>query len=338
MKYEYNSFLEPYICAFLEQKKKSVSSFTYAHLCGVLQHFDHNVVDNGYTDLNFTEEQVFQWMSTLKVKNSTISCYVTGIKSFFTFLEGYGFHPFSPSSHRGSDEYIAYDFSDEEIDLIFSIADNYVPGMHPVSPDKPHPRRKYKYIQFELPMFLRLLFGCGLRREEAACLTLRDINFQNRSLIIRKTKSHEYRIVPMDQSLSNILFEYCKCLGLGSDMNAYIFPGVDFSNPIPAYCFQNYFKRVLTKAGISLIGRKKHERGPCLHCFRHAFVHRSFKKGVQEGWATHDQVPWLSVYLGHKGLQETEKYLKTNSDMFDDEIDLFESFSMNVYPEVNFNE
>ena len=338
MIYEYSSILKPYISLFLEQQKKIVGTFTYAHFCGVLQNFDHYVVKQRYTDFNFTEEQILQWIRTIQGKSSTVGSYVYILKSFFLFLTGYRFHPFLPSSPKVRDDYMAYDYSNEEIDLIISIADNYTLCMHPISPDHPHSRRKYSYVPFELPMFLRILLGCGLRREEASTLMMRDIDFQNNTLIIRKSKSGEYRIVPMDISLATILSQYCIALGLGEDPNAFIFPGTDFSNPLPGYCFKNHFNRILLMAGITMEDRKRHERGPCLHTIRHTFAHRSFKKGTNEGWAMNDQIPWLSVYLGHKSLLETEKYLKFNSEMFAEEIAPFDSYSMDLYPEVSFDE
>ena len=127
-------------------------------------------------------------------------------------------------------------------------------------------------------------------------------------------------------------------LTLGTDKAAYIFPGADFSEPIPSICFRRYFTRVLKKCGISFPGKKKYQRGPCLHCLRHAFAHASFQKGMGEGWAVDDQIPWLSVYLGHKNLQETERYLKYNNEVFTDEIISFESYSADLFPEVIFDE
>ena len=334
----YKSFLEPYISSYLELQKKTVCAFTYAHMCGVLQHFDRFVLSHGCNDCSFTEEQVFGWMSTLVGKPSTIGSYVSYVKSFFGFLGGYGFRPFLPSYHGGSEDYMAYEFSDEEIASILSTADDYAFRPPLDSQDRRRSPRKYKHSQYEFPMLLRLLFGCGLRLEEASTLILRDIDFGNNTITIRKSKSREYRIIPMDSSLASILSDYCLAMGIGVDPDAYIFPGADSTSPIPSYCFRNRFNLVLAMAGISPEGRKKHERGPCIHCLRHAFAHRSFKQGIHDGWAIDDQIPWLSVYLGHKSLRETEKYLKFNSEMFTDEIKPFESYSADLYPGVNFDE
>lgn len=220
MIYEYISILKPYIIEFLIQQKQIVSKFCYKHRCAILQNFDHFVSTYDYKNLNFTEEQLFHWMETLKGKPTTLNSYVSTLRTFFKFLTGYGFHPFMPPYYKENNDYIAYEFSDNEIDRIISCADNYVLCPNPQSIDKPHPNRKYVYIQYELPMILRILLGCGLRLEEASTLKLKDINFTTDTLTIRKTKSNEYRIVPMDSSLSKILAKYCNSMKLGVNSEA----------------------------------------------------------------------------------------------------------------------
>ena len=37
--------------------------------------------------------------------------------------------------------------------------------------------------------------------------------------------------------------------------------------------------------------------------------------------------PYLSIYLGHDSLKETEKYLKFSSEMFPDAMELFDSYT-----------
>lgn len=42
-------------------------------------------------------------------------------------------------------------------------------------------------------------------------------------------------------------------------------------------------------------------------------------------------MPFLSVYLGHHDMDETEKYLKFSGDMFPEYIELFEDFASGVF-------
>ena len=50
-----------------------------------------------------------------------------------------------------------------------------------------------------------------------------------------------------------------------------------------------------------------------------------------------DAVPFLSTYLGHDSLQETEKYLKYSGDHFSDAVKMFDEFTGGLFPEVKFD-
>lgn len=47
----------------------------------------------------------------------------------------------------------------------------------------------------------------------------------------------------------------------------------------------------------------------------------SFAKAEREGRHLDDAVPFLSVYLGHAGINETAKYLKFSNELFPEAID-----------------
>lgn len=88
--------------------------------------------------------------------------------------------------------------------------------------------------------------------------------------------------------------------------------------------------------GIRLENRKKHERGPCLHCFRHVFAFKSFSQAERQGRHLDDSIPFLSIYLGHDGINETAKYLKFSNELFPESIDAFGDFMSGLLPEVDY--
>ena len=64
---------------------------------------------------------------------------------------------------------------------------------------------------------------------------------------------------------------------------------------------------------------------------------KSFAKNEKDGMNTRDAVPFLSTYLGHDSLQETEKYLKYSGDYFSDTVMMFDEFADGLFPEVKFD-
>ena len=65
---------------------------------------------------------------------------------------------------------------------------------------------------------------------------------------------------------------------------------------------------------------------------------KSFSNLEKNGQKIDDMIPYLSIYLGHESLRETEKYLKFSSELFPDEMKLFEKYTTQVFPEVNYDE
>lgn len=99
----------------------------------------------------------------------------------------------------------------------------------------------------------------------------------------------------------------------------------------------NKFHNVLLKLNIYDHSGYK-TRGPCLHCLRHYFVINSLRKLIAEGIPIDNYIPYLSIYLGHDSLDETEKYLKFSPDIFTDEVELFSESILDILPEVENDE
>ena len=47
---------------------------------------------------------------------------------------------------------------------------------------------------------------------------------------------------------------------------------------------------------------------------------------------------YLSIYLGHRNLMQTERYMKFTTDMFADEFHKFADYSASIFPEVHYEE
>jgi integrase len=93
---------------------------------------------------------------------------------------------------------------------------------------------------------------------------------------------------------------------------------------------------ILNANGIEQNNRKKHERGPCLHCFRHVFAFKSFEQAERAGRHLDDAIPYLSIYLGHDSLDETSKYLKFSSELFPDAVETYGTYMEDLLPEIDY--
>jgi len=61
---------------------------------------------------------------------------------------------------------------------------------------------------YELKLIFALLYGCGLRRTEAANLRIKDVNFDKKTVFVEQGKCYKDRIVPMSAGVYKDLQDY----------------------------------------------------------------------------------------------------------------------------------
>jgi integrase len=71
--------------------------------------------------------------------------------------------------------------------------------------------------------------------------------------------------------------------------------------------------KILGEAGIQYLGGGK---GPRVHDWRHTFAVNSFKQMIDNKIDMYVSLPILSVYLGHKTIMATERYLRLTVSMY----------------------
>ena len=266
-----------------------------------------------------------QWVSTLTGTDGSKENEIIVVRQFLKYMNLNGHKAFIPVIPKVHDNYSPYIFSDVELEMIFRSADDITIRN----------KTACKYIAIEFPVILRLLFSCGLRIGETIRIRMKDVDLENGVLRLIDTKGAKHRLVPMSEKMTNILARYCFSMGLVEDEQAWLFPGNDEGTHISNESVKNRFKWILKDNGIELKNRKKHERGPCLHCMRHVFAFKSFRQTEKLGVSMTDSVPFLSIYLGHDSLNETEKYLKFSSEIYPETTELFGTFIKELLPEVD---
>ena len=94
------------------------------------------------------------------------------------------------------------------------------------------------------------------------------------------------------------------------------------------------FNGILCSLGIKNPQNAKYrQRGPCLHSLRHTFTMQSFIKAATEGRSFMETVPFLSTYLGHHGLMQTDVYLKARHELYTQAHKTIEDYTFDVFPE-----
>lgn len=322
----FKSIYADQMAQYYSLRSKVLSESAKKHELCYLRRFDDFI--NGQLNSKgcLTESFISKWTGTLKGKTSSIENEVVVIRQFLSYLRLSGETLFLPAVPKVRDDYVPYIFSDAELEAIFRSADNIVQKEKKTDP----------YLVIEFPVILRLLYSCGLRIGETIKIDMSDVDFDNGVLHLINTKGDKHRLVPMSESMTDIIVRYSMAMGLYGKKDGWLFPSSKGDGPISHASVRHRFEIILRDNGIRLENRQKQERGPCLHCMRHVFAFKSFLQAEKEGRHLDDAIPFLSIYLGHDSLNETAKYLKFSSELFPESVDTFGDFMNELLPEVDY--
>ena len=261
-------------------------------------------------EIKITEKMITEYMESLNKKSqSTLFTYECIVRQFSKFLKNQGYNNiYVLEKHhvKNPRDYIPHVFSHSEIMRIFKVIDEL---------DFKH----HKELKLFYQTFFRLLYTTGLRLGEALNLKVDDVDLDNNIITIHSGKGNVSRLVPFKDSLAAWLKEYKAKNSKKTD--TYFFEsrygGRKSNNTVSDF----FRKTILRKSNISSAPQNGHSRGACVHSFRHTFACNSLDQMVTEGIDPYCALPYLSVYLGHTSVTNTEIYLRLTIQHYDEIID-----------------
>jgi integrase/recombinase XerD len=143
---------------------------------------------------------------------------------------------------------------------------------------------------------LLLLSRLGLRAKEVANLQLHDVDWVNGSLLIRSSKTHAERLLPLAQDVGEALLAYLRT-GRPATLSRHLF--LEHTAPYrprhTASAMSTIVKRLLATAGIA-------RQSSGAHLFRHPVATQRVHRGAS--------VTDVADVLGHQPVQTTGLYAK----------------------------
>lgn len=135
-------------------------------------------------------------------------------------------------------------------------------------------------------IILHLCYACGLRRNEAAELTVKDIDLISCLLYIRKGKGKKRRVIPFTKQVQR-------------DIRGFIFSSERESTLLNITAERIYieFSYLLKKTGL-------YKQNFTLHCLRHTIATQLLEQGME--------LEKVRDFLGHEYLSTTQIYTRIN--------------------------
>jgi len=192
----------------------------------------------------------------------------------------------------------------------------------PIFPVVPEDQPDWKWVDVDIQstillaiperdrfLFLFLaLHGC--RPSEARALKVKDLDFSQKSIAIRRTfsgrssnilmehtKTKKMRLIPSNPEMFSILKEICK----DKLPEAFVFVNPRTGKPYAKSTFQELWHDACEKAGVKI---KPYEG------LRHSFASQRVSRGVD--------IYLISKVLGHSDIRTTQRYAHTNLDALKD--------------------
>jgi integrase len=308
------------LTSFMEFAGLSVSDLR--HYQTTLCALDSFLCKEGLTEKRLDADRVSRWLDGFThIKDSTKQGKLTCVRRFSAYLRTLDIETTLPEFKSVASDFMPYVFSEDEMTQIFEVVDD-------LSITRPKSR-----ITAEFPMLLRLLYGCGLRLGEAVMLSWDDIDLHDGIITIKFAKNNKQRRIPMSGELTRTLALYRNAPCFGMEEHGFLF-GRDGCKHRSNRSYWSLFDSILCELGIKNRQTMRHgSRGPCIHSLRHTFTMHSFLKAEAAGYEFMEVVPFLSTYLGHSGLMETDKYLRAHYRLYEKAHATIADYTRDVFPE-----
>lgn len=169
---------------------------------------------------------------------------------------------------------------------------------------------------------LLLLYGAGLRLQEAVNLDCADVDWKEAVLIIRQTKFLKTRLVPIGKTLVRALDRYAR---LRTRPTGPQFFTTRSGARVNKELIQDYFVVLRKYANVHRVDGAHYQ--PRLHDLRHTFAVHCLTSMYRQGSDVQELLPYLSTYLGHVRIQATQIYLTMTPELLHEAGNRFERYA-----------
>jgi integrase len=265
----------------------------------ILRAFNHWFVHTGAADLS--AETFTAWCQTLQHLTSGVRRrHMRVVRNFCLYQRRRDPHCFVPDPqsfppfHQPRPPYI---FRPEDITRVLQVANQLAP-----TPGSPLRAQVYR-------LAVVLLYTTGVRRRELVRLTVGDYARSERTLLVRESKFHKSRYVPLSDDTVG-------------EMNAYLDLRRQFPLPIapqtPLLWHRYHPGNAYTGAGLAQGLRQLFRTAdiravdaqlPRVHDLRHTFAVHALGRWYQDGADVQAKLPLLATYMGHVSIHSTAYYL-----------------------------
>ena len=236
------------------------------------KYFDRNMLLSEITERTYKDYVVYL-CDTLE-NDVSVNSYLRDLITTFHFWMNEGYIPHFKMQAIKVDKHSIETYSDGELKILLQ------------KPDL----RKCKFTEYQCWVQTNFLFSTGVRQRSLINIRVKDVDLFNNIVNVNVTKSRKALVVPISQTMANILKEYLTYRQ---------------HETTDDYLFCNVFGKPLTKSAnyhqLYVYNKNRGVETTGIHRYRHTFA----KQWILNG----GNVVALQKILGHSNLAITQNYI-----------------------------
>lgn len=324
-------------------KEHLKSFYEYKKLCGYVYEkeespiylFDRYYASLGINEILFTRDIVEPFIYLKegeRIANQSFRATVLRQFGKYLFINGIidNIYIIPPISQKGEKEYIPYIFEQEELKSIVSFLEEYQNIVYE------NGYNSFINVKRAVTISIKILMSTGMRVGELLNMKRKDVDFENSLFIIEIAKNSNQRIIPVSDTLIGEIIEYLDKTPFIIEENDYLLQS-EPSHRLNVSNIRFYYRKALNAANIRHVPGK----GPRIHDFRHTFAVMSLTQLQRSEENINLSLSYLSSYLGHKSIRETQKYIWLTPSLFEEtrkKMEQYSSFIMDIFDGEKFDE
>ena len=310
--YNFKSIFKDELNYFIKYKRSS--GLKYESEIFRLKYIDNILYNLNLKTKRITKETFFKLIERNNMAGANYARQYGVTKDFCKFLISNEYKDiyYKDKKFKFINNYKPIIFSDNEINLLFQIMDEY---------KNKYKDRRYSKLYYSYSILFRLLYACGLRISEVIKITINDINFNENSINIINSKRHISRLVVFSNSMKKCLKDYIELFTIKDDL---------LFNNVNTNSLRKYYKRILKLCNLNINSH--------IHDLRHCFCNNALNQMLEKGYDENVVIVYLYKYMGHKYITETEYYLHFTDYNKNKIIETNDTFSKSLYEGVDLDD
>jgi integrase len=297
---EYKSSLAPYIIGLIRQKQ--ACGYKYEFEAYILESFDQFCITQNYSADTITRELMMQWAIQRPTEGKNYrNLRVSFLRQLALYMRSLGKNAYIPKHFASETVEVPHLLSGKELASFFATVDLYMPL-----------RPFLSRLALMYRVLFRLFYCCGLRLSEGCYLRRSCVDLDKGTITILQSKGDKDRLVFLSDDARAMCKAYDEAMQRIVPDREWFFPGWHPDRAIRKTSVDDKFRQFWNKTPFA----NKVDKKPTVQSLRHTFVVNKMNEWMEAGVDIAVMMPYLSRYLGHSSISDTQYYFHTIEQAF----------------------